>query len=245
MATKKEIVKEILSIKEVDSESNLMSKTNKELENILEDLNKNQPKQETFVQPQIDIESLKAELEAKIREEIMEKILSEQKSLQEKETTEVVDKKPKRKVDIDRFEQIPVMNTTNGTLIYKSRKTGATYIWSDYGSIEYLEFQELISMRSGDKAFLNEPYVIVLDDDAVDYLGLTKMYETLNKLENIEDIFSLRLEEFKDVIEKAPKGLIHTIVTKARQMHQEGTLDSISKVKYLNEKFNTDIGQRG
>lgn len=244
MATKKEMVKEILSIKDIDTESNLMAKTSKELESILKDLkDDSKPVITNVVNQSIDIEAIKAELEAKLREELKAEL--EQKQTQNTERKKELKEAPPKRVEIDRFEQIPVMNCTNGKLIYISKKTGAEFVWTDYGDVEYLEMQELISMRSGSKDFLSFPYIIVLDDNAVNYLGLTKMYENLTNLENIEDIFELRINDFKEIVDNAPKGLIHTIVTKARQMHDNGELDSISKIKYLNEKFGTDIGQRG
>jgi hypothetical protein len=52
-------------------------------------------------------------------------------------------------------------------------------------------------------------------------------------------------KDFQEVIEKSPKGIIHSIVTRAKQKVADGTLDSMWKVNYLNNKFNTDIGQRG
>lgn len=237
MATKKEMVSEILSIENIDTESNLMAKTSKELQSILEGLTKSQEPSNVVVNVSandIDLDAIRKQL----KEELMKELAQEAKSQDVAQT-------PKRKTDIDRFEQIPVMNCTNGQVVFISKKTGAEYLWTNYGDVEYLEMQELISMRSGSRDFLHFPYLIVLDDNAVEYLGLTKMYKNLIDLENIENIFNLNLEEFKEIVEKAPKGLVHTIVSKAKLMHEQGTLDSVAKVKFLNQKFGTDIGQRG
>lgn len=244
MATKKEIVKEILSIEEIDTESNLMKKNLKELTSILSELKKENSievkevsVESTVPTQELDIEAIKAQLEKELRE----KILSELKEENESSTPE---EKPYRRVEIDRYEPIPVMNATSGQLVFISNKTGIEYNWEEYGDVEYLEYQELLTMRSGHKKFLHEPYIIILHDDAVNNLGLTKMYENLIDLDDIESIFKLPLAKFKEVIDSSPRGVVHTIITKARKLHSQGKLDSISKVNYLNEKFNTDIGQR-
>lgn len=241
--TKREIIAEILKIEKIDTESNLMKKNLKELEDILNNLKGKEDDKKDFSSENnsVDIEALKA----KIEEEIRQQILSELKPQGEKPNEEVKEKtKPARRVDIDKYELIPVMNITNGKLVYVSNKTGVKYIWSQYGDIEYLEYQELQTMRVAHKSFLNEPFVIILNDDVVNNLGLTKMYENLIDLDDIESIFSLDNKKFIEVIEKSPRGIVHTIVTKAKELYKKNKLESITKINYINEKFGTDIGLR-
>lgn len=241
--TKREIIAEILKIEKIDTESNLMKKNLKELEDILNNLRGKEDGKTDF-NPEsnnVDIEALKAKLE----EEIRQQILSELKAQGEKPNEEVKEKtKPARRVDIDKYELIPVMNITSGKLVYVSNKTGIKYIWSQYGDIEYLEYQELQTMRVAHKSFLNEPFVIILNDDVVNNLGLTKMYENLIDLDDIESIFSLDNKKFIEVIEKSPRGIVHTIVTKAKELYKKNKLESITKINYINERFGTDIGLR-
>lgn len=249
--TKRELVSEILSIEEIDTKANLMSKTNKELEEILAGLQESTPQEVQTVQavfePQVDMaklmEQMMAEKLEELKEQARKEIQAEIKSSAPTESIEV--DTPIRKKEIDRFEPIPVMNVTNGKLIYVSKKTGSQWVWGSYGDVEYVEYQELLSMRSGNKAFLDEPFLIVLEDDVVNNLGLTKMYKNLNNLDSLDDIFRMNNKDFQEVIEKSPKGIVYSIVTKARQKVEDGTLDSMWKVNYLNTKFNTDIGQRG
>lgn len=244
--TKREIIAEILEIEKIDTESNLMKKNLKELEDILNNLKGKEDNEKDFSSENnsVDIEALKAKLE----EEIRQQILSELKAKGEKPNEEVKEKtkpaKPARRVDIDKYELIPVMNITSGKLVYVSNKTGIKYIWSQYGDIEYLEYQELQTMRVAHKSFLNEPFVIILNDDVVNNLGLTKMYENLIDLDDIESIFSLDNKKFIEVIENSPRGIVHTIVTKAKELYKKNKLESITKINYINEKFGTDIGLR-
>jgi hypothetical protein len=81
------------------------------------------------------------------------------------------------------------MNITNGILIYKSKKTGMHLQFEKYGDIEYIEFGELLTMKTSSRKFLEEPWILILDEEVVKYLGLEKLYKKLVHPENIDAIF--------------------------------------------------------
>jgi hypothetical protein len=244
--SKKDLVEEILSIKEVDTKANLMKKTIPQLEKILKDL-KAQNQNDAVAMPQVDMEALIKQLREQIKEELRKEMEAEVVSTDTSVDYESESSKLRQKREIDRFEPIPVMNVTNGQLVYHSKRTGAEWVWSKYGDIEYIEFQELLTMRSSQRRFLDEPFIIILDDDAVEHLGLRKMYESFSKIsvDKIDEVFKLRQEDFEDVIEKAPRGIKHLIISRAREKYADRSLDSVMKIRFINEKFNLDIGQRG
>lgn len=251
MRTKAQLVEEILSIEEVDTKSNLMKKSLTHLESILRDLEAQLVSEEPQVAPEpqqasqapeVDIQALmeqmKQEMLAELKDQARKEVEAEQKL--------VVPSVPStQKTDIDRFENIPVMNVTSGTLVYTSRKTGAEWIFSEYGDIEYMEFQELLTMRSSQRRFFDEPFLLIMDDNAVEHLGLTKMYEKIRNPQQIDTIFKMNQREFEDVVEKSPKGIKHLIVSRAKKLYEIGELDSVKKINFLNDRFKTDIGQRG
>lgn len=260
--TKKELVEEIVSIKEVDSKANLMKKSVPQLEGILEGLKASQTLDtnsntsvtvaSTDSAPQIDVQALMAQVKeqmlAELKEQARREVEAEAKAnanATSQDSVEIPAKPKASKREIDRFEQIPVMNVTNGQLIYASRKTGAEWLFTNYGDIEYMEFQELLTMRSSQRRFFDEPFIIVMDDDAVEYLGLTKMYANIKSPTQIDATFKLAQADFEEVLEKSPKGIKHLIISRAKQLFESGELDSIKKVNYINEKYGTDIGQRG
>lgn len=252
--TKKELVADILNIEEVDTKANLMKKSNKELEGILEGLTGQKVEVEEeevneMSTPQINLEELmekmKSEMLAELKEQARKEIESEMKIEKAQVEYKVEDKPIRKKREIDRFEMIPVMNVTNGKLIYRSRKTGAEWIFSQYGDIEYMEFQELLTMRSSQRRFFDEPFILVMDDDAVEYLGLTKMYENIKNPRHIDEVFKMNQADFQDVLEKSPKGIQHLIISRAKELYEKGEFDSVRKINFINERFKTDIGQRG
>jgi hypothetical protein len=261
MRTKAQLIEEILSIKEVDTKSNLMKLSLSKLESLLSDLEDelvSQPKlpnqlpSATPTTPQVDMQAIKeqlkkdmmAELKEQARKEVEAELKSDSSKNDQVDTT-TTSRPVSKKVDIDRFETIPVMNITSGSLVYASRKTGAEWLFQEYGDIEYMEFQELLTMRSSQRRFFDEPFILVMDDDAVEHLGLTKMYENIKSPEQIDEIFKLNQADFQEIVEKSPKGIKHLIVSRAKKLYDIGELDSNRKLKFINERFQTDIGQRG
>lgn len=240
--TKKELVNEILGVKKVDTFANLMKKSLSELESIHV-----QVKQEQAPQPttQVDMEALMAKMKEEMLADLKEQARQEVVSELEEKKEQVSAKPVSGRNDIDRFALIPVMNVTNGQLIYVSRKTGAEYLFGEYGDIEYMEYQELLTMRSSQRRFFDDPFLLVMDDDAVEALGLTKMYDNIKLPAQIEEVFKLGQSDFEEVLEKSPKGIKHLIITKAKELYDRGEFDSVRKIKFINETFKTDIGQRG
>lgn len=243
---KKQLVDEILKVKKVDTKANLMKKPNKELEEILTGLNN--PTIDLDVNNTIDsgeLDKIQKLLDEKLEElkEQARKEIEQEKSLEKEDSDSII---PRRKRDIDRFEPIPVMSVSMGTLIYVSKKSGSEWEWGQYGDIEYIEFNELQSMRTGQRRFIDEPFIIILDEDVVYHMGLDKMYAKFdkNQVESLDYIFKLNQSDFIKTVDALPKGIQHSLVMRARKLCSKGTLDSLKKINHINEKFGTDI-QRG
>lgn len=148
-----------------------------------------------------------------------------------------------KKPSLDKNELIPVMNITNGSLVYQSRKTGMEVKFERYGDIEYLEVGELLTMRSGQRRFLDEPWILIMDNEVVNYLGLDKLYKKLENPQNIDNIFAFDNEAFEEIVKSSPRGYAQLIISRAKIKIKEGTLDSVSKIKILEERFNVELAQ--
>lgn len=229
MATKPEIIESILgNEKNTLTFEELEAKNYKTLSGMLNDLEKSEGTSE-----QIDYAEMKAKMEAQIRAEMEAKIRAEMEA------------EAPKKIEIDRHRLVPVMNMTNGKLIYVSKKTGAKWVWQSYGDVDEIEFYELQSMKTSYKGFINDPMLLILDDEVVKYMGLESTYENILKYEDLEALFKMNNNDFKELVDNAPKAITVAIVSRAREKLEDETLESMWKVKYLNEKFNLQLGQRG
>lgn len=128
-----------------------------------------------------------------------------------------------------------------GELYYKSSKTGQVVIWSDMGAEEYLEFGELITMKSSQSRFLNEPWIMIDDERVINYLGLKELYAKINDLDDISDFFKLPLETMGEKLKNYPTGLRKIIGEKAREMVQNDELYDIRVIDLLKKELNIEL----
>jgi len=241
--TKSQLVEEILQIKKIDTKQNLMKNNLKYLEDTLEKLkSQNEEVAIEDTKEENDIEAIKAQLLEQLRKEETERIKAELQAEMKENIAETKTIRPQ----IDRYRHVPVMNVTNGTLVYVSRN-GAEWVWEGYGAVEDIEYHELQTMKSSQRRFIDEPFIIILDEEVVSAMGLERQYEKLDReqLQSLDVIFKLRQEEFEKTLKSLPKGIQHSVITRANYLYGIGKLESLAKIRFINEEFGTDIGFRG
>lgn len=147
-------------------------------------------------------------------------------------------KSEKRKLQRD--DLIPVMNYTTGLLVYESRN-GRGWRFEGYGDTDEIELAELITMKNSQPRILNEPWLLILDDDAVEYLGLKNLYKNIIKPQDLEKVFSLPENKIKEIIEKVPKSVKQLVAEKAKQMVEQKKLTNVVIIQLLEELLNVDL----
>jgi hypothetical protein len=249
MATKKEMVSELIELGVEESRVELEKKTNKQLEKMIasfsieEEVAESQPNQSDMLMLQMQQQMAQMMEQMNELQQKNQKLESEKNQAVAQAKAEVEEKQVPHKVTkMDKEKLVPVMNITAHSLVYLSKRTGAEWNWTKYGDIEYMEVAELLTMRNAHRRFLDEPFILIMDDEAVSYLGLEKMYKNMIEPDNIDKVFKLNFEDFKEITETAPKGIQILIVNRAKQLIDEGKLDSIKIVNFINEKFDTDLG---
>jgi hypothetical protein len=157
------------------------------------------------------------------------------------EVVEVEEKPVKKKRTIERDEVVACRNLTSGKLIYISKKTGLETVWSVYGDEEYLEVGELLTMRSSQPKFLKNPWLIIDDEDVVEYLGLKSIYDSILPVDELDNFFNCSVNEARDILPKLPKGLRDLLAEKARQGIQDGNLNNLQLIRLLEQELKLDL----
>lgn len=160
---------------------------------------------------------------------------------QEKEATpkkEVA--KPRKKADINRDELILCRSAVRN-LVYISKRTSEKFEWSDFGDVQYISMGELITMKSTQPRMLKEGWIIVDDEEAIEQLGLAKMYGNLFEIDDIDEFFELSDSEMRRILTNMPRGFKNTLATFAREKVESGELDSNKKIKLLEELLEVDL----
>lgn len=158
----------------------------------------------------------------------------------EQETVQApVKKKAPRK-----FEQndlILCRSVTYGELLYPAKKSQLLYTWADYGDTTEVEYQDLQALRSTKSAYLNAPYFMIEDEELLEqWPEFKKIYEKI-AVTDLDKMFDMPLNKFKVALKNLPVGFRDSIKNIASAKILDGTLDSLSKIKAIDEVFNTDL----
>ena len=126
-----------------------------------------------------------------------------------------------------------------------SGKSGQYYIFENAGDYCEIEYQDLFALKSRHSGFLYAPRFIIEDEELLEnprWKDLAKFYEDeVFTKEDVDEVLNLPNIEFMNVIKKLPKGLAKTLQVRVATKIEDGTFDSLTKIKAIDETFGTDF----
>lgn len=158
-----------------------------------------------------------------------------------KDTTAKTAKKPK-KVTLN--EYVDVQSCVQGKLIWKSQKTGYKVVWNEYGEINPMQVSDLIDMRNGAKAFFIKNCVAIVGDRAkevMDYLQVSKYYSDIMTPDDMDELLLGNAKDVKTYLESASTTIRGAAVSRAKELYNEGILDSAKTVAVIKNVTGFDI----
>lgn len=164
--------------------------------------------------------------------------------IDETETVEVESKKPAaktlRKYAPDDF--IPCRSITYGELLLTGPKSKLLYSWANYGDITEIPFQDLQALKSTRSSYLYRPRFIIEDEELIEQWSkdFKELYQNIIDVD-VEELFKLPLGKFKAALKKAPQGVQQAVKNIAGEKIMNGSLDSLAKIKAIDEILNTDL----
>lgn len=191
-------------------------------------------------------EKLKEELKEDTKKEIKE--VSKKKpgrkpksETKEKKVVEKITKTSNARSQRDMNELIRVVCITNAPLVYESRsQLGYRVYWDGYLSEAWMEYKELINMRSTYRAFFERPWIIC-DWDVLEDLRVDQYYKNIIDLENLDDVFKKTPKELEKTLKEVPDGIKALIVDRAFELRREKKLDSLSVIETIEKTLNVDL----
>ena len=124
---------------------------------------------------------------------------AEEKQVEVKETKFIPTKK---KIPLD--TNISCKSAVRGTLTYLSKRmAGYQVMWNDFGDEEFLEFQELMSMRNTDLRFFKDNWIVIEDSDEytaqeiMDALRVSQYYKANVDIDNFDSLFTESPDKIK------------------------------------------------
>ena len=161
---------------------------------------------------------------------------------------------PKRKLKLDDNVSILVASNIFGELIYINHKTGDKYTWENMGDVQSLYVSDIRAMKSNQRKFLEENWIVLngIADTSDEYedVDITEVYEALQIANyyknflcpsNLNDVFNWSVEDIRNKVSKMPTSTKETIAIRANELIKEGIIDSIAKVKALEEVIGCEL----
>ena len=180
----------------------------------------------------------------------VKKVVEPKEEIVEEEIVEEVPvEKPKtiRNVKSSKFNEtdlIPCKSMTSGGLNFIGN-SGKKVRFEDFGMVEYVEYGDLRreAQSANPTNYLYYPRFIVLDPDFVEeFPKLEELYNTIyTENGDFERIIDLPKDEMKEAIDKLPKGCKECLKGIVATKLDNGSLDSVSKIKMLDEAFGTQM----
>lgn len=156
-----------------------------------------------------------------------------------KETKKPVAKVKKEFKDTD---GIMCRSVVEGRLLFVGEKTGMLYQWYGYGAEYEVEYRDLVIAVRTRGPYVFNPYFIIEDEDFLEEFPVVKkFYEDSYDVKELKNILYMPLEDMKKAIVALPKGALKTLQSIASTEVSNKTLDSIQKIRYLDEVFGTEL----
>lgn len=168
--------------------------------------------------------------------------------------TDIKEIPKKKKIKFSDDTLISVKSNVFGTLIYINHKTGDEIRWDNFGETQTLSVGDLRAMKAKQLAFYKENWIVFegIEDsdeeyedidvqDIYDVLQVSQYYRDYLCPNDLNEVFNWTTTEMRNKIPRMTKSVREAIAIRANELITQGILDSISKIKTLEEILNCKL----
>lgn len=146
--------------------------------------------------------------------------------------------------EVDSSQYVIVRNGFQGTLIYKSRKTGELYVWQNFGDEQEMELRELRNAKNSFKKFFINNWFMFDEDWIVDWLGVRQYYKHAISIDGFDDLFTLSPDELRNTLAELSDGQKRSVAYRAMELISENKIDSLSVISTLEDALGIELIER-
>lgn len=156
----------------------------------------------------------------------------------------VAETKTRTVKEVDLSQYITVRNGFQGRLVYKSKRTGETFVWDSFGAEQDIELLELKAAKNSNKRYFENNWFMFDDDWVIDFLGVNRFYKNAVKIDDFDSIFDMSAEDLADTVSKMSKGQKRSVAYRAKQLISDDSIDSLKVINTLEELLNIQLIER-
>mgnify|MGYP000244825150 FL=1 len=140
-------------------------------------------------------------------------------------------------------DTIPCRSIVSGGLYIEGSRSHILYSWADCGDVEDVEYRDLIYLvRTRANANIYSPRIIIEDEDFINQNKSVKdFYDSMYDTSDLNQILLLPISQMKAEIVNLPIGAKESIKGIAATMIDSHVLDSVQRIKALDEIFGTNM----
>ena len=147
----------------------------------------------------------------------------------------------KVKKNLDPGMYVTVKNGFNGTLVYKSKKTGERFVWEAFGDEQEIELAELKAAKNSYKSFFVNNWFLFDDPEVIEWLGMNQYYKYALNSASFDKLFEKSPEEIEKTVDALSNGQKKSVAFRAKQLIAEGTIDSIKVIAALEKSLSAEL----
>lgn len=163
----------------------------------------------------------------------------------EESTVEAEPKKTKtssKKKSFEPSEGIMCRSVVTGALYLEGSKTKMPYKWANYGDETEVEYRDLVALVREQSGYIYNPFFIIENNDFVaEFPQLQKFYAENYTIKELSDILELPNDKMIAELKRLPKTAVETVKKIAANQVSLGQIDSVRKIRTLDEFFGTDL----
>lgn len=156
------------------------------------------------------------------------------------------------KVRLDDSVLIRVKSNTYGQLIYINKRTGDRTEWTQFGEEQSVTMGDLRAMKGTQLPFYADNMIVITGSDDERYPDLTpaeiydallvsRYYKNIVDPSNFGNIFSASEDEIRQRVSQMSKNARMNLIVALNTAIQNGTLDSLRKIKLFESLLGCEL----
>ena len=144
------------------------------------------------------------------------------------------------------YDLVPCQSLVSGKMYYHSPKSNTTYTWDDNGVIVDITYEDLLVMKQSHSGIMYRPCMMIMDKELIahprwsDVKRIYDNYDVLS-LSDAEKVINLDPNSLKKALERLTPAMRAVICDTAATMIEQHNLDSITKIKIIDEVCGTEL----
>ena len=135
-------------------------------------------------------------------------------------------------------------SVTVGELLGVGIKSGILYRASGYGDPMHVQYQDLLAWKLRKSQYIYDPLFVIDDDELLAdpiWADVKAVYDKMYKSVDLDDFFSMTPQRMRTTLKNSPKGFQEAVRVMAMTKIEDGSFDSLNRIKVIDEVLGTDL----